>query len=242
MVISVDYKSGCLVCGKELVYQKKFENVVCYYCNETYDSNVKCVDGHFICDRCHRLSANELIEEYCIKTESEDPLELAITLMRNPNLKMHGPEHHFLVPAVLLASYYNMKKDRKKKETKIKEARRRAEKILGGFCGSHGDCGAAVGTGIFVSLITGATPLSNHEWRLSNTITAKSLLSIANHGGPRCCKRNTYLAIIEAVTFLKEGLKTTMRIDEDMKCEFNPLNKECIKGRCPFYGGSRNDH
>ncbi|VUT25841.1 MAG: hypothetical protein MOIL_01257 [Candidatus Methanolliviera sp. GoM_oil] len=33
-----------------------------------------------------------------------------------------------------------------------------------------------------------------------------------------------------------------MRVYEDMKCELNPLNKECIKGRCPFYDGSRNDH
>ncbi|VUT25840.1 MAG: hypothetical protein MOIL_01256 [Candidatus Methanolliviera sp. GoM_oil] len=59
------------------------------------------------------------------------------------------------------------------------------QKNLGGFCGYHGDCGAAVGTGIFISLITDATPLSKHEWKLSNLMTAKSLLSIANHGGPR---------------------------------------------------------
>jgi len=64
--------------------------------------------------------------------------------MKNPKIKMHGPEHHFLVPAVLLSAYYNKKKDSRKKEDKIKEARKRAEKILGGFCGSHGICGAAM--------------------------------------------------------------------------------------------------
>ncbi len=32
-------------------------------------------------------------------------MALAIRLMRLPAVKMHGPEHHFLVPAVLLAAY-----------------------------------------------------------------------------------------------------------------------------------------
>ncbi|MGR4064590.1 MAG: DUF5714 domain-containing protein, partial [Vulcanimicrobiaceae bacterium] len=32
-------------------------------------------------------------------------LRMAITLMQNPVVNMHGPEHHFLVPAVLLAAY-----------------------------------------------------------------------------------------------------------------------------------------
>lgn len=42
--------------------------------------------------------------------------------MRNPKLKIHGPEHHFLVPAVLLSSYYNVKRDYEEKENKIREA------------------------------------------------------------------------------------------------------------------------
>ena len=150
-------------------------------------------------------------------------------------MKMHGPEHHFLVPAVLLASYYNIRKDYSEKGLKIKEARERASNILGGFCGSHGDCGAAVGTGIFVSLITNSTPLSIEEWKLSNLITSKSLYTIANRGGPRCCKRNTYLAIIEAVKFLKENFGVEMKVRKDIRCEFNDLNEECLKEKCPFY-------
>ena len=85
---------------------------------------------------------------------------------------MHGPEHHFLVPAVLLSAYYNKKKYSRKKEDKIKEARKRVKKILGGVCGSHGICGATVGTVIFISLITNATPLSEKERKLSNQITS----------------------------------------------------------------------
>ena len=161
-------------------------------------------------------------------------MEMALTLMKNPQVKMHGPEHHFLVPAVLLSAYYNLKKDKVKKAVKIEEAGKRAEHVLGGFCGYYGNCGAAVGTGIFISLITEATPLSEYEWKLSNTMTAKSLLAIANKGGPRCCKRTTFLAIIEAVKFLRKNFDVEFTI-EKVKCEFNSLNKECLKDRCPFY-------
>ncbi len=230
------YKTNCLVCGSELVYSAKSDKLECYYCEKIFESNVKCVNGHFVCDSCHSLPASDLIKQFCINSKSENPIEMALTLMRNPAIRMHGPEHHFLVPAVLLSAYYNLKKNGGEKAEKIKEAEKRAKNILGGFCGYYGDCGAAVGTGIFISLITEATPLSEREWKLSNMMTAKSLLSIANRGGPRCCKRNTFLATIEAVNFLRENFSIeNININENVKCEFNSLNKECIKDRCPFY-------
>lgn len=102
-------KTGCLVCGKELVYGKT-EKMEYFYCHKIYESNVRCEAGHFVCDKCHSSSANELIENFCIATKLENPLEIALILMKNPKIKMHGPEHHFLVPASLLAAYYNVKK------------------------------------------------------------------------------------------------------------------------------------
>jgi hypothetical protein len=226
--MTADHKTGCLICGEELVYQKEPAQLECFYCRQVYDSNAKCRNGHYVCDRCHSLPAIDLIENYCISSKSEDPLELALTLMRNPRIKMHGPEHHFLVPAVLLAAYYNSKKEYGEKATKIRMAKKRASQILGGFCGFYGNCGAAVGTGIFVSLVTGATPLSVAEWKLANLVTAKSLLTIAEHGGPRCCKRTTFLAILEAADFAKENLGVDFKINKELKCEFYPLKKARI--------------
>lgn len=225
------YKSGCCVCGKELVYGNKSENLHCFYCNEIFQSNVKCADNHYVCDRCHSLSANELIQNYCIASKLTNPLDLAINLMKHKAIKMHGPEHHFLIPAVLLAAYYNqMGRDKDKKE-KILQARSRAEKILGGFCGTHGTCGAAIGLGIFVSLIRDATPLSENEWKESNLLTSKGLAIIANYGGPRCCKRNTFLAINTAIEHYNFD-----HIDhKNIECEFNTLNNECKKDACPFF-------
>lgn len=228
-------KSGCLVCGKELVYDKRQVRRACIYCRNEKTSNARCKAGHFVCDRCHSLGGNDLIETVCTASEGTDPLELALALMGSPAVKMHGPEHHFLVPAVLLATYCNATGDTGGKEKHIREARKRAENILGGFCGFYGDCGAAVGTGIFVSIVTGATPLSKMEWRLANLMTATSLRAIAMHGGPRCCKRNTFLALKEATTFTSRELGVKMPIDQKIKCLFSRLNKECLKQECRFH-------
>ena len=230
-----DHKTGCLVCGDELVYHDAFESHECFYCKQSYESNSTCAAGHYVCDSCHSLSAIDLIRQFCSSSELTDPLQMAVILMQHPAVKMHGPEHHFLVPAVLLAAYYNLKGNSARKKEKIVEAEKRAKHILGGFCGSHGDCGAAVGTGIFLSLITDATPLSVDSWRLSNMMTARALMSIALHGGPRCCKRNTYLAIMEAAQFLKENLNVRMVISSKIQCQFSHLNKECLKEKCHFY-------
>jgi hypothetical protein len=230
-----NHKAGCLVCGGEIVYHDTYESHECFYCKQSREANVACTAGHYVCDECHSLSAINLIRQFCSSSELTDPLQMALILMQHPAVKMHGPEHHFMVPAVLLAAYYNVEGDPAKKKVKIVQAETRAKQILGGFCGFHGDCGAAVGTGIFLSLITGATPLSVDSWRLSNMMTARALMSIALHGGPRCCKRNTYLAITEAVQFLKENFNVQMNISSKVECQFSPLNKECLKEACLFY-------
>jgi hypothetical protein len=155
--------------------------------------------------------------------------------MRHPEVRMHGPEHHFLVPAVLLTTSSLATGEEALLGDRLKKARDRARQVKGGFCGFLGDCGAAVGTGIFVSVLTGATPLSREEWRLSNLMTSRSLRDIALAGGPRCCKRNTALAILAAVSFVAGELGVTIPVREGYTCEFSDLNRECRKMECPFY-------
>lgn len=228
-------KSGCLVCGNELIYSDDTEKIECYYCHQPHESNAKCIDGHYICDNCHSAPAIEMIQKFCNTTDLTDPLEITVILMKHPSLKMHGPEHHFLVPAVLLTAYYNQKNDKPQKEAKLEKASKRAKNVLGGFCGYYGTCGAAIGTGIFISLITDATPLSKEEWKLSNLMTSKSLATIADNGGPRCCKRNSFLAICEAITFVIDNFGVELELNKNLICEFNSMNKECKKNDCPFF-------
>jgi hypothetical protein len=130
---------------------------------------------------------------------------------------------------------YNHTREPGKKERGIKNARHRAGMVKGGSCGLLGDCGAAVGSGIFISIITGATPLSREEWRMANLMTARALETIALHGGPRCCKRNTYLALKEAIRFLSKEIGIRLREPGDIFCRYSEQNRECLKESCPFF-------
>lgn len=230
-----DHRTGCMVCGRPLRYISEPVERECAYCHQVKKTDTVCEDGHFVCDRCHQLGADDAIEQYCVTTEEKDPVRIAMALMQNPVVHMHGPEHHFLVPAVLLAAYCNVTGGKEKKAKLIATARERAAAIPGGACGFMGDCGAAVGTGIFISLVTGATPLSRSEWQQANMVVAKSLMTIAENGGPRCCKRNTFLAIQGAVAFTAEHLGVKIPLDPEVTCRFFGMNAECRTTDCPFY-------
>jgi hypothetical protein len=228
-------KSGCLICGKELVYAGEASVKQCMFCGATMESEVACPDDHFVCDACHGLGAFDWIERHCSSSQDTDPYRLALILMDHPSVKMHGPEHHFLVPAVLLTTYFNLKGEKEKIPKSLSQARQRAEKVPGGFCGFCGNCGAAVGTGIFFSVVTGATPLSEDSWALANRMTAKSLLVLAEHGGPRCCKRDTFLSIREAIKAAEEHLDVSYGTLEEPRCKYSTFNKQCKLEDCFYY-------
>ena len=228
------HTAGCLVCGADLVYHGQARTLSCVLCREEFHAHAACANGHFICDTCHGLPALDLIERTCRASAETDPLRLADTLMKNPAVKMHGPEHHFLVPAVLITAFSSVHGDERKEE-RLATARKRAEDVKGGFCGFHGTCGAAMGAGIACSVLTGATPLAREEWRLANLMTAACLTAIGEAGGPRCCKRDTFLALLAGREFLNRHLGAGLPVGRRPVCSFSGNNRECLGTDCPFF-------
>ncbi|SHE58239.1 DUF5714 domain-containing protein [Clostridium fallax] len=225
----------CMVCGEELVYKQNNEIAVCYYCKKEFITNVSCKNGHFVCDKCHGKDGYSLIEEYCVNSDELNPLDICENLMNNKKINMHGPEHHFLVPAALLCSYFNRIGEKEKKKGKIAIAKTRAMTIPGGSCGYYGNCGAAVGAGIFMSIMTESTPLSEDSWAKCNEITGRILIHLAKMGGPRCCKRSVYTAITETNKFLEENFSITLIGKSDkIFCGYSKYNKQCIGNRCEY--------
>ena len=232
------FRTGCLICGAAIVYLSESEILSCAVCGSDFDTEAKCSNGHFVCDNCHGLSANDWIEQYCLDSLVEDPIQLANDLMKSPLFNMHGPEHHFLVPAVLLTTCYNAKDEGEKKKTALKKARERADKVPGGICGFWGTCGAAVGNGIFLSVYAKITPVSELSWRQANQFTSDTLRIIADHGGPRCCKRDSFIALQQAAKFIAKHLNIQLETSDQILCDYSELNKECLFGNCPFYNES----
>ena len=230
----MDYKNNCLLCGAGLVYFSEPQRLECSVCHKKFTDNCACANGHYVCSGCHAKKGVELITEVCRSTPLKDPIAIMLQLMEQPCVHMHGPEHHVLVGAALLAAYHNCggKIDLNKA---LAEMKRRGKQLPGGICGFWGCCGAAVSAGIFASIVTGSTPLSADEWRLSNELTAKALAAVAASGGPRCCKRDSFAAVIAAVEFSKEHFGVEMPLPQRVVCRFTALNEECLGDRCPYH-------
>ena len=221
----------CLICGAPLNYSKSEKQMECALCHKKENSTTACENGHYVCNECHTSGIDTIIA-VCLAENSKNPVTIIQKLMVLPFCHMHGPEHHIMVGAALLTAYKNAggKIDLEKA---LIEMQSRGKKVPGGACGFWGACGAGVSAGMFVSIATGSTPLTTEAWGLSNKMTSAALGAIGEVGGPRCCKRDSYLSIIKAVEFAKEHLGVEMELEE-IKCIHSVQNNQCIGIRCPF--------
>lgn len=223
----------CIICGAPLRYLAQSEQMECLLCHKTFESNTVCEAGHYVCDECHRGSLTEVMA-LCLQSKSRSPLVILRELMALPSCHMHGPEHHVLIGSALLTAYRNAG-GAIDLPAALKEMQKRGEQVPGGVCGFWGACGAGISAGMFVSIVTGSTPLAGKEWGLSNKMTSRVLARLAEIGGPRCCKRNAYLAITEAIAFAEEHLGVSMQKDP-IACIHSAQNNQCIGARCPYHG------
>ena len=224
-------REECLICNAPLEYLQADVPVVCEVCRKDERSKTRCVNGHYVCDECHTQGLDAIIG-LCMEESSRDPIEIIGKMMARPSCHMHGPEHHVMVGAALLTAYRNAGGKIDLREA-LGEMMNRGKRVPGGTCGFWGACGAGISAGMFVSIVTGSTPLAEEPYALSNKITSESLGRIAEIGGPRCCKRNSYLAILVAIEFAKEHLGVEMEKSK-VVCSYSAQNNQCIGKRCPF--------
>ena len=173
--------------------------------------------------------------EFFRSREGDDVLELATRIMAREGFPMHAPVHHYLVPAVLLSVCRRLQGHTPEVlERDLEAALERARQVPGGACGFQGACGAGVGVGIFFSVITDSTPISTQTWAQCNRATGKALMEIAAFGGPRCCKRCTYLALESAVEDIHQVLGLQVSAERS-PCQFSEYNQECLHLACPYH-------
>lgn len=229
----------CLICKAPLEYLTHDEEMECELCHKKQRSKTRCVNGHFVCDECHTSGMDKIIS-ICFQTKSKNPIEILEQMMSMPTCHMHGPEHHTMVGSALLTAYKNAGGDMDLK-TALYEMQKRGKQVPGGACGFWGACGAGISTGMYVSIALKATPLTREAWGLSNQMTARALDAIGRNGGPRCCKRDSYLAIKEAIEFTKEKFRIVME-QEKIICSRSHLNNQCLQEDCPFIGRAFDDN
>ena len=226
----------CLICRAPLEYLETDILMECEICHKKEPSKTRCVNGHYVCNDCHTQGLDSIIG-YCMGETSRNPIAIIENIMAMPFCHMHGPEHHVMVGSALLTAYKNAGGEIDLHSSLI-EMMNRGKCVPGGACGFWGACGAGISSGMFVSIISKSTPLENEPFALSHRMTAMSLGRIGDIGGPRCCKRDSFLSILAAVDFVKENLGIEMEKPE-IVCSYSAQNNQCIGKRCPF---SRANH
>ena len=227
---------ACLICKAPLEYLLQDERMECAICRRQEPSKTRCVEGHYVCSECHTRGMDSMFG-ICLSEASRDPVAILEKMMSMPFCHMHGPEHHVMVGAALLTAYRNAGGSINL-ERALKEMYSRGKAVPGGACGFWGACGAGISAGQFVAIATSSTPLAVEPWSLSNQMTAKALDSIGKAGGPRCCKRDSYLAVLAAIDFAAEHLNVHMEKTMPV-CTRSKQNDQCIGRRCPFIGGKK---
>jgi hypothetical protein len=226
--------NNCGVCARPLVYATESITKTCAICGQEGKTNIYCPAGHYVCDVCHSKAAIEVLKKVLASTKSADPALIIEQVMAHPSVPMHGPEHHAIVPAAIITAVRNA--GYPVPDGAIEKALERASKVPGGWCGLYGDCGAAVGVGIAVSVLTNATPLTGKERSLALGATSFALSRMLD-GQPRCCKRASREAVEAGVEYLKDKLGIKLEKSTGSSCTYTVRNQQCAKKECSYYPG-----
>lgn len=229
-----DTSSSCLICGESLIYPEGNVKLNCFVCGKEVEANEHCTSNHAVCTPCRLGSGYEVVKAFCLNSKTTDPNALAIDIMNSPLIKMHGAEHHFIVPAVLLTAVHNKTSNPANLKESLELAAEKAMKVPTTCTFNQGTCGAAMGSGIFLEVYTGRDDMTDEKFSLPNNLTAESLQQIDKSPGPQCCKRDTYISIEEGIKFLSE--RFAIDLDASLaKCTFSLRNRTCGHEDCNYY-------
>ena len=231
------HASGCLVCGSPLVYEAQERPGRCHYCQAELTAHAFCERGHLVCDACHTAEAAAAIRQICQATLETDLIALMDEIRRHPAISRHGPEHHLLVPAVILTAYRNL--GGAVTPEMFETAIRRGQAVPGGACGFMGVCGAAVGVGIAFSLLLGATPVTPARRRRVQAAVQAVLGELTVQDAARCCQRECWLALRTAATLSRDLLPVPLAASAPLTCRQGGRREDCLQSSCPLWPGPR---
>lgn len=239
-------KANCLVCGQPLVYWEQAQEVTCHICGKKEFGHSICQDSHYVCDACHRSQGVDYIMGLCSRSSSVDPIGIINEAMNDKSIYPNGPEHHTLIGASLITAYANAggrdpQGNPLDKGAALTELKKRSLQVPGGTCGFWGTCGAAVSAGQAMSVLNGSTPMTQEPWAQCQRLTSMILGRLADLGGPRCCKRTGYTAILTAVPYMDAVLGANMQLPDEVTCTFYQRNAECRRQECPYFPGAHEE-
>ena len=174
----------------------------------------------------------EMIIAECMNNSSTDPYEIFHAIAQKDYVNIHGPEHHVLDGACILTAFHNAGGNIDLCAA-LQKLMYEGLRMPGAACGLWGVCGAVTSIGAALAIIDGTGPLSAEDWGSHMEYTSAALARLAKTGGPRCCKRDAFSSMEQAVEYIKKHYGVTLAM-QPVKCVFSSLNAQCIGKRCPY--------
>ena len=180
-------------------------------------------------ERCRRII------DFCLQETSYDPMEVFGNTAKQDFVRMHGPEHHVLDGACLLTAFHNAGGNLPDLPQALERLMAEGLRMPGAVCGLWGVCGAVMSVGAALAIIDGTGPLSTDgSWGSHMQYTSAALARLAEIGGPRCCKRDAFIALQTAVEYVKERYGVCLN-GHPVECAWSPKNAQCLGHRCPYH-------
>lgn len=175
-----------------------------------------------------------LINEELLKETSSNPIDIIRKIMKKDFINIHGPEHHYLDGASLITALHNAGLKMNLQEN-LNALSTRSSQMPGAMCGYWGICGSVASIGAAFSIIDNTGPLSNDSAYSDHMkLTSNIIATMSKIGGPRCCKRNAFISLLEACKYANKKYNLNIPL-ETIKCDFSPKNAQCLKENCPFF-------
>jgi len=174
-----------------------------------------------------------VIEHICATSKERDMLKLFQQIREHPSIPKHGPEHHAMVPAIIVTAYKNS--GGKVSENALKTAISRGSSVMGGACGFLGICGAASGVGIGFAILLESSPVAKKARSSAQKVTYAVLGKIAEYEAARCCHREVWTALNIASSLSETFLHVKLLAQMETKCDQKRFNQYCYGKACPIF-------
>lgn len=176
----------------------------------------------------------------CLGEVGEDiaPADLLEKLFLDPRCPAFGPDHHFIVGACLLTALAKAKGEGADALLpRLSELGVRSSSVPGAACARWGVCGAAVSAGMAYAIASGNEPLKEDGWSEGQRMVARIGLAIADSGAPRCCKRDSRIAIEIATDAFERDFQVSFPEPRHPRegCSFTGANTVCLGENCRYH-------
>lgn len=177
----------------------------------------------------------------CLEHNGTNPAVFLESLFEMPECVAFGPMHHFLLGASLLTCYSNaLGDDKKALAANLDTLRTRSSAVPGAACALWGVCGAAVSAGMAYAIVAQNAPLKAEGWGEGQLMVSNIEQAIVAAGSPRCCKRDSRIAIDIATKVFEHdfGVVFDHASRPEKPCIVASKNTVCLHDECPFFHGS----